>query len=139
MRSLLSAVSLLALTACSTGFSAAERRAVTTPASWQEIANVASDGLSEATRLAEAGRLDDAREMVSDIYFETFEGLGMETAIRSNISASRAFELEELFSEIRKGIGEGRTEIARLAADTLGKELQLDASRLIRLGVSVSS
>ncbi len=53
-------------------------------------------------------KTDEARAMVQMAYFEVFENL--EGPIRINISAQKSFQMEAAFGEIRRMIGEGKSQ-----------------------------
>lgn len=76
-----------------------------------------------------------AKSYLTDAYFLLFEGKGMESAIRTNISAKRAYEIESLFGDIRKAINRKAptSELESLIGE-LKEVLREDAERLYRMG-----
>ena len=60
--------------------------------------------LDKTAELYSQQRTDEARRTVQMAYFEVFENL--EGPIRINISASKSYEMESAFGEIRRMIGE---------------------------------
>lgn len=60
--------------------------------------------LDKTAELYSQQRTDEARRTVQMAYFEVFENL--EGSIRINISASKSYEMESAFGEIRRMIGE---------------------------------
>lgn len=107
------------------------------PASWAEV--VADVGRHLDLASAAAGRADAvaAKEAVYDAYFVSFEALGMETAIRENLSARRAFELEEMFASLRKALHEGDGAAFEKGKVALLSELGSDASALTAAKVAL--
>lgn len=62
--------------------------------------------LDKTAELYQQQKNNDARREVQMAYFEVFENL--EGPIRINFSASKSYEMESTFGEIRKMIGEGK-------------------------------
>lgn len=62
--------------------------------------------LDKTAELYQQQKSNDARREVQMAYFEVFENL--EGPIRINFSASKSYEMESTFGEIRKMIGEGK-------------------------------
>ncbi len=62
--------------------------------------------LDKTAELYQKQNSNDARREVQMAYFEVFENL--EGPIRINFSASKSYEMESTFGEIRKMIGEGK-------------------------------
>ena len=101
-------------------------------ASWNQVVEDISSILDEALVIYEKGEVQQAKDKVNDAYFGPFEGEEMEQAIRLNISAKRAFELEERFSMIKKLMTKGASAVEITAVmDQLKGMLQEDASLLI--------
>lgn len=75
--------------------------------SWQQVAQDIETILNQAVAAYQEGRPAEAKELVSQAYFGPFEEKGMETAVRLNISARRAFEVEYGFTEIKQLIDAG--------------------------------
>jgi len=84
---------------------------------WPGIARQVSELLGNAVRVYEAKDTEKAKDFVNEAYFGPFEEGGMEVAIRQEISARRARELEKMFNEIRRamGSGEGASRIRELS------------------------
>ena len=103
---------------------------------WPGIARQVSELLGNAVRVYEAKDTEKAKDFVNEAYFGPFEEGGMEVAIRQEISARRARELEKMFNEIRRamGSGEGASRI-RERIRTLEQALDEDAKELVRLSV----
>ncbi|MBI2192151.1 MAG: FTR1 family protein [Planctomycetes bacterium] len=107
---------------------------------WEKVVREIGATLDESVAEATAGRAERACKLASDAYFAYFEGHGMETAIRQNISARRVFELEEMFGEIRRKAASGAlgqapaARLGALEAELMG-ELRSDARELVALGV----
>ena len=104
---------------------------------WPNIARQVSELLERAAKAYEAKDTEKARDLVSEAYFGPFEEQGMEVAIRREISARRARELEKMFNEIRQamGSGEGAGRV-RERIRALEQALDEDARELVRLGVA---
>lgn len=64
--------------------------------------------LDKTAQLIQQGNTDDARTEVQMAYFEVFENL--EGPIRINFSAQKSYQMEATFGEIRKMIGEGKSQ-----------------------------
>lgn len=64
--------------------------------------------LDKTAQLYQQQKTDEARAMVQMAYFEVFENL--EGPIRINISAQKSFQMEAAFGEIRRMIGEGKSQ-----------------------------
>lgn len=103
----------------------------TSETNWVSVADEVGNKLKECQALYEAGNTTGAKGKVTDAYFEIFEGKGMETEVKLRISEKRGYELESMFSEIRKGI-DRKTSLAELAGitDTLIKALKDDAGKM---------
>jgi len=102
-----------------------------------DIARQVSALLGEAARAYEAKDAEAAKDLVNDAYFGPFEEGGMEVAIRQEISARRARELEKMFNEIRQAMGRGEgVGRIRTRIRALEQALDEDARELVRLGVT---
>lgn len=99
-------------------------------ARWAEVVDHVKSHLDAADAAASAGRAPEAKLAVYDAYFVSFEALGMETAIRENISSARAFELEEMFADARRRLTENDLPAFRAASAQLLAELAKDAQVL---------
>jgi high-affinity iron transporter len=75
--------------------------------SWLSVAEEIEDRLEESRASYEEGRSSEAKGMVTDAYFEVFEGKGMETSVSLLRSRERKTELESMFSGIRGAMGAG--------------------------------
>ncbi|MGQ0286218.1 FTR1 family iron permease [Pasteurellaceae bacterium 22721_9_1] len=64
--------------------------------------------LDKTAQLYQQNQIDDARTEVQMAYFEVFENL--EGPIRINFSAQKSYQMEATFGEIRKMIGEGKSQ-----------------------------
>ncbi|MDE3073870.1 MAG: hypothetical protein KGJ86_00450 [Chloroflexota bacterium] len=85
----------------------------------QAVAAYQKDDRETATRLAQ------------DAYFDIFESSGMETAIRQDISARRASELEFAFGKVRQRIRTGaQPSDVRQSVSEVMALLREDAARL---------
>ncbi len=107
------------------------------PPPWPGVARRVSGLLDDAVKSYEARSPEKAKDLVTEAYFGPFEAGGMEIAIRQEISARRARQLEKMFAEIRQAIGAGEPAGAvreRVAA--LERALDHDARELVRAGVT---
>ena len=77
------------------------------PALWPDVVREVSGVLERAAKAYEANDPKGAQELVGEAYFGAFEERGMEAAVRREISARRARDLEKMFGEIRRAIGTG--------------------------------
>lgn len=98
---------------------------------WVSVADEVGNKLKEGHALYEAGNPAGAKGKVTDAYFEVFEGKGMETEVKLRISEKRGYELESMFSEIRKGI-DRKVPLSELSAlvDSLVYNLRDDAGKM---------
>jgi len=71
-------------------------------ASWVDVASDVGNMLENASEFYAQGDVEAARKQVDAAYFGPFEEQGMEAAVKMNISASRSFELEYGFTEIKQ-------------------------------------
>lgn len=87
--------------------------------------------LNQALTAYESGQIEQAKQLAKDAYFDVFESSGMETAIRLQISARRAFEVEYGFTEVSQLLrsGAGADEVRGKVAGLIGM-LRADASQL---------
>lgn len=101
------------------------------PKSWSEVAANTQEILQKAIKSYEKGDFDKAKKEVDNAYFGPFETLGMEAAIRTYISANRAFEFEEKFREIKQQIdNEAPPSIVQKVVDELNAMLRQDAIKM---------
>ncbi|MCF6094399.1 FTR1 family iron permease [Microaerobacter geothermalis] len=102
-------------------------------ASWNQVVDEISGILDEALIFYEQGNVTEGKNKVNDAYFGPFEGDEMEKAVRINISAKRAFELEDRFSEIKKLMDKGAPSSEIVAVmNELNEMLRQDAAVLTR-------
>ncbi|AZI13926.1 FTR1 family iron permease [Avibacterium paragallinarum] len=73
---------------------------------YQQWVNDIQNRLTKTDELYQQNQIDDARTEVQMAYFEVFENL--EGPIRINFSAQKSYQMEAMFGEIRKMIGEGK-------------------------------
>lgn len=73
---------------------------------YQQWVNDIQSRLTKTDELYQKNQIDDARTEVQMAYFEVFENL--EGPIRINFSAQKSYQMEAMFGEIRKMIGEGK-------------------------------
>ncbi len=107
---------------------------------WLDAVREVSSVLERAVRAYEANDLPAAQDLAGEAYFSVFEERGMEVAIRREISARRARELEKMFGEIRQAMGKGEPALQvrqRIAA--LREALDHDARELVRVGATATS
>lgn len=98
---------------------------------WAKVADEVGIKLKEGLALYEAGNLQGAKGKVTDAYFETFEGSGMESAVSLQISDKRKVEVETMFGNTRGAMtaGGAASEIKR-RIDDLTASLEKDAQRM---------
>ncbi len=107
---------------------------------WLDAVRDVSSALDRAVRAYEANDLPGAQDLASEAYFGAFEERGMEVAIRREISARRARELERMFGEIRQAIGKGEPALrVRQRITILREALDHDARELVRVGATATS
>ncbi|KKM09610.1 hypothetical protein SY88_18360 [Clostridiales bacterium PH28_bin88] len=113
--------------------------------SWGAVAAEVERILDQAKETFQQGDKAGAKELVNQAYFGPFEKDGMERAIRSNISAKRAAEIEYKFSRIKKMMDTGTpvadvsAAIAELVAMLKEYARQLDGSQSTPWSVFLSS
>lgn len=76
---------------------------------WKQVADEVKSHLKEAVEAYRDGRLDEAKKHIDEGYFGPFESDVMEAAIRDNISADRAFEIEQEFKRMKAAIGSSKS------------------------------
>ena len=103
---------------------------------WLPVTERISKVLDDVSSAYEKGKIRDAKSYLTDAYFGIFEATGMEGAIRTGISARRAYEVESMFGDIRKAINRKApaSEVKDLVED-LKRALREDAERLYRFGI----
>ena len=110
------------------------------PALWPDVVREVSGVLERAAKAYEANDPKGAQELVGEAYFGAFEERGMEAAVRREISARRARDLEKMFGEIRRAIGTGEPAPGvRRRITTLREALDEDARELVRVGATATS
>lgn len=72
--------------------------------SWLKVVWEIQEKLDGVKISYKEGKLEEAKSHITDAYFGVFEEKRMEEVIRINISAKKAYELERLFGNIKKGI-----------------------------------
>ena len=107
---------------------------------WLDAAREVSSVLDRAVRAYEANDPAGAMDLAGEAYFGAFEDRGMEVAIRREISARRARDLEKMFGEIRQAMGRGEpVPRVRQRVATLREALDHDARELVRVGATATS
>ncbi len=109
------------------------------PGPWLDVVGEVSSILDRAVRAYEANNAPGAQDLASEAYFGAFEERGMEVAIRREISARRARDLERMFGGIREAMGKGEPVVQvrqRIAA--LREALDHDARELVRAGATAT-
>lgn len=103
---------------------------------WLPVVEKISKTLDDVKGAYQRGQHRKAKSLLTDAYFGIFEATGMESAIRTGISARRAYEVESMFGDIRKAINRKApfSEIRGLIED-LKRALREDAERLYKMGV----
>jgi high-affinity iron transporter len=108
-------------------------QAASAKTSWMGVTSEISDNLNHAIKEYEKGHPEKAKEWVNEAYFGPFESERMEQAIRINISAKRAAELEFQFNSIKKKITAGDdTKSIEHEVDSLMIMLNHDANTLLK-------
>lgn len=118
-------------------FSTAALAAETSSFPWPDVTHEISRLLNDAQSAYAAKDPERAKDLLSEAYFGAFEERGMEIAIRQQISAHHARELEKMFSKIRQAIGGAEPpERLRQEIAALIEALDHDARELVRLGIT---
>ena len=102
---------------------------------WAGTVDRVRQKLAWALEQATARREGEASTGCYDAYFVHFEAEGMETAVRENVSARKAFEDEERFGEVRDRLlalakGSGSDAEARAVIDALLAALAEDVAEI---------
>lgn len=101
--------------------------------SWMGVVNEIHVLLDKAIEEYKDGDQAKAKELVNEAYFGPFESEKMEQAIRINISAKRAAEIEFQFNTIKKKINSGNDiRTIQQEAEELMKMLNTDATVLLK-------
>lgn len=99
--------------------------------SWSGVISRIDTLMDQALQAYQKGDGEKAKELVNEAYFGPFESERMEQAIRLNISAKRAAELEFQFNRIKKEIQSGQNQLKiQNEMDSLLNMLREDASKL---------
>lgn len=103
--------------------------------SWSAVVDEIEHTLGKAMEYHESGQPAPAKRAVDEAYFGPFEKDEMEQAVRTKISAKRAFELEYQFSSLKKLIDAGApSDELKAAVNALVEDLRHDAAELDRSG-----
>jgi high-affinity iron transporter len=109
------------------------QQGVSAATSWTGVVDEINVHLDKAIDEYKSGDRAKAKELVNEAYFGPFESQKMEQAIRINISAKRAAEIEFQFNTIKKEINSGSDiKNIRQEADNLMKLLKTDANVLLK-------
>jgi len=111
-------------------FNASQSLAKPAVKTWKEIQRVVVAQIHEASKTFKKGDIVTAKEILSDAYFEKFEALGMEMAVKKYISAAKAYQLERMFSKIRKRMTANDRNGVDKAVSDLAEALKKDATTL---------
>lgn len=105
--------------------------------SWLEVVGEIKGEMERVMVLYKEGGIEEAKSHITDAYFGIFEEKRMEEVIRINISAKRAYELERLFGDIRKGVVKNLPlkEVSRMIEELIA-QLKDTAKELDRLKIS---
>ncbi|MBF0335332.1 MAG: hypothetical protein HQL40_17075 [Alphaproteobacteria bacterium] len=103
---------------------------------WRGVAAETKAAVNAAERAFAANDQTAALAAVTTAYFGKFEGLKMEAAIRKEIGAKRAFQVEKLFGEMRKAIKAADAAAVASIANDLGGALAEDAAKLDAAAIS---
>jgi high-affinity iron transporter len=98
---------------------------------WQGVITEIKGNLQNAVQMYQLGKINEAKDLVNEAYFGPFESQRMEQAIRSQISAKRAAEIEYEFTLLKKSM-EKRADLSTVQskADGLVSMLNNDAKTL---------
>ncbi len=103
---------------------------------WHGVAGGVSATLAEAEAASARGEVDAAKRAINEAYFRRFEDAKLEAAIRKEISAKRAAQIERLFADMRKAVTAGdQAAVAKFAAE-IRQSLTADAKTLDAAKVS---
>lgn len=102
---------------------------------WQGVATDVAAKIATVRDRYDAGDEKAARQALTEAYFGEFEDRKMEAAIRKEIGADRARQLEALFGALRKAIkARDGAAVQRLASE-LDAGLSADGKQLDAAGV----
>jgi hypothetical protein len=97
---------------------------------WARVASGVGQSLDEAEALFAKGDAQGAKRAINDAYFARFEDTKLEAAIRKEIGARRAYEIEKLFGTMRKAAGGGDASTLKDASAQIRAAVVKDASQL---------
>lgn len=103
---------------------------------WSAVAEKIGAAITSAESLYARRNAEEARRAVTDAYFGIFEDSQMEAALRTQIGARHAYNVERRFGNLRKAIKKDKgLEAVREIADDLRAVLRQDAKALDDAGV----
>lgn len=102
---------------------------------WQGVARSVAAKVDEAEAAFAKGQADAAKRTLNEAYFKSFEDSKLEAAIRKEVSARRAGEIEKMFATLRKAMGAGdagavKATAAEIRAAVASEAKSLDAANL---------
>ncbi|MDR2051568.1 MAG: FTR1 family iron permease [Deltaproteobacteria bacterium] len=98
---------------------------------WSEISDEMASVLNESYSVYITKDVEKSKELVNKAYFDFYEKLGVERAVRSYIYGKRASVVEYQFAGVKRLMTEGQpNREVRAALDLLIKMLREDASQL---------
>ncbi|MGE5503525.1 MAG: hypothetical protein ACM31L_03795 [Actinomycetota bacterium] len=97
---------------------------------WQAVAATVAAKVAEAEAAAAKGQADVAKRALNDAYFQKFEDGKLEAAIRKEIAAKRAVEVEQMFAGLRKAVSAGDQAAVARGAGELRAAITADARTL---------
>ena len=97
---------------------------------WQKVAASVSATLAEAEAASRRGEVDLAKRGINQAYFGRFEDTKLEAAIRKEVSAKRATQIERMFADMRKAVTAGDQPAVGKAAAEIRDALAADAKAL---------
>lgn len=103
---------------------------------WQNQAESVIHGLDAAEAAFSGGDIEGAKRLVTETYFKTFEDSKLEAAIRKQIGAKRASEIEKSFSTLRKAVTAKDAAQVKAVAQSLRTAVTTDAGKLDEAKVS---
>jgi len=99
---------------------------------WSTVAAEVVAGIDKGEKLAKDGHSDKAKDAVVNAYFDVFEELKMEKAVRLHISLTRTTEIEQLFEDLEEAAGTPGSAKVHPLAEELRRILRHDAGQLDR-------
>jgi high-affinity iron transporter len=103
---------------------------------WQGVARTVSAGVEQAEASFAKGDGDGAKRLINDTYFQKYEESRLEGAVRKEISAKRAAEVEKMFADLRKAVTAKDATGVKSTAAGLKAALAADAKTLDAANVS---